>query len=186
MVRVTIFLWSSGRFQQEDVYQGDGRNLYAYCGNNPVVYDDLSGYAKKACPPQGEISEGVDKSGRDSRGRMDLAGKTHPVSGVKFDSNGFPIFESKYNTKLDPQDYLKSRGTHFDRASKALYNDIMNDSNLRSQFTEAEIAIFKEGGVPKAYTWHHHQDEGVMQLVDRKIHRQTGHTGGFSIWGPGN
>lgn len=62
MVRVTIFLWSSGRFQQEDVYQGDGRNLYAYCGNNPVVYDDLSGYAKKACPPQGEISEGVDKT----------------------------------------------------------------------------------------------------------------------------
>lgn len=117
---------------------------------------------------------------------MDLAGKTHPVSGVKFDSNGFPIFESKYNTKLDPQDYLKSRGTHFDRASKALYNDIMNDSNLRSKFTEAEIAIFKEGGVPKAYTWHHHQDEGVMQLVDRKIHRQTGYTDGFSIWGPEN
>ena len=126
------------------------------------------------------------ESGTSSIGRMDLAGKTHPVSGVKFDSNGFPIFESKYNTKLDPQDYLKSRGTHFDRASKALHNDIMNDSNLRSKFTEAEIAIFKEGGVPKAYTWHHHQDEGVMQLVDRKIHRQTGHTGGFSIWGPGN
>lgn len=126
------------------------------------------------------------ESGTSSIGRMDLAGKTHPVSGVKFDSNGFPIFEQKYNTKLDPQDYLKSRGTHFDRASKALYNDIMNDSNLRSKFTEAEIAIFKEGGVPKAYTWHHHQDEGVMQLVDRKIHRQTGHTGGFSIWGPEN
>lgn len=117
---------------------------------------------------------------------MDLAGKTHPVSGVKFDSNGFPIFDSKYNTTLAPQDYMKSRSTHFDRASKALYKDIMNDSNLRSKFTEAEIAIFKDGGVPKAYTWHHHQDAGVMQLVDRKTHRQTGHTGGFSIWGPGN
>lgn len=56
---------------------------------------------------------------------------------------GRPIFESKYNTKLDPQDYLKSRGTHFDRASKALHNDIMNDSNLRSKFTEAEIAYLK-------------------------------------------
>lgn len=31
-----------------------------------MVYDDLSGYAKKACPPQGEISEGVDESGRPS------------------------------------------------------------------------------------------------------------------------
>ncbi len=34
-----------GRFMQEDVYQGDGLNLYAYCGNNPVVYYDPSGYA---------------------------------------------------------------------------------------------------------------------------------------------
>lgn len=33
-----------GRFMQEDVYQGDGLNLYAYCGNNPVVYFDPSGF----------------------------------------------------------------------------------------------------------------------------------------------
>ena len=129
---------------------------------------------------------GAEKSSSSSIGRMDLAGKTHPVSGVKFDSNGFPIFESIYSTRLEPQDYMKSRSTHFDRASKALYSDIMNDSNLRSKFAEEEIAIFKEGGIPKVYTWHHHQDEGVMQLVDRKIHRQTGHIGGFGIWGSGN
>ncbi|WP_315069719.1 RHS repeat-associated core domain-containing protein [uncultured Clostridium sp.] len=34
-----------GRFTQEDVYRGDGLNLYAYCGNNPVGYYDPSGYA---------------------------------------------------------------------------------------------------------------------------------------------
>ena len=41
-----------GRFMQEDVYQGDGLNLYAYCENNPVVYNDPSGYQKKVglCP----------------------------------------------------------------------------------------------------------------------------------------
>ncbi|MCI9602342.1 MAG: hypothetical protein HFI17_17930, partial [Lachnospiraceae bacterium] len=33
-----------GRFLQEDVCQGDGLNLYAYCRNNPVVYYDPSGY----------------------------------------------------------------------------------------------------------------------------------------------
>ena len=53
----------AGRFMQEDVYQGDGLNLYAYCGNNPVVYYDPSGYERKACPPQGKISESVDGSG---------------------------------------------------------------------------------------------------------------------------
>ena len=33
-----------GRFTQEDVYRGDGLNLYAYCQNNPVMYYDPSGY----------------------------------------------------------------------------------------------------------------------------------------------
>jgi RHS repeat-associated protein len=34
------------RFTQEDVYRGDGLNLYAYCSNNPVGYYDPSGYEK--------------------------------------------------------------------------------------------------------------------------------------------
>lgn len=43
-----------GRFLQEDVYRGDGLNLYAYCGNNPVVYYDPSGYGKKeVCKEEG-------------------------------------------------------------------------------------------------------------------------------------
>ncbi|MDE5823609.1 MAG: hypothetical protein K2H91_02845, partial [Lachnospiraceae bacterium] len=31
------------RFTQEDTYRGDGLNLYAYCENNPVYYEDPSG-----------------------------------------------------------------------------------------------------------------------------------------------
>lgn len=37
-----------GRFSQEDVYQGDGLNLYAYCHNDPVVYFDPSGFSTYA------------------------------------------------------------------------------------------------------------------------------------------
>ncbi|WP_443029620.1 HNH endonuclease [Spirillospora sp. NBC_01491] len=32
---------------------------------------------------------------------------------------------------------------------------------------------------PAGYTWHYHQDRGLMQLIQRQIHGDTGHTGGF-------
>ena len=45
-----------GRFMQEDVYQGDGLNLYAYCQNNPIMYYDPSGYD---CGELGKTNEGL-------------------------------------------------------------------------------------------------------------------------------
>ena len=133
-----------------------------------------------------DLTNNAYKGAGNPTGRMNMAGKTHPVSGVEFDASGFPKFKSEYNMNLEPVDYLKSRGTHFDRASKSLYNEIQGNSELASKFTQNEIDIFKEGGVPKRFTWHHNEEPGLMQLVDRGIHRQTGHDGGFSIWGPGN
>ena len=54
-----------GRFVQEDVYRGDGLNLYAYCRNNPVVYYDPSGYDSQY-PCKEETSAG--ESGRGESG----------------------------------------------------------------------------------------------------------------------
>ena len=55
-----------GRFMQEDVYQGDGLNLYAYCENNPVVYYDSSGYTTQAaqptCPPTSNVANGNEEN----------------------------------------------------------------------------------------------------------------------------
>ena len=44
-LRARYYNSALGRFMQEDVYQGDGLNLYAYCRNNPVMYYDPSGYS---------------------------------------------------------------------------------------------------------------------------------------------
>ena len=43
-LRARFYNPSIGRFTQEDIYRGDGLNLYAYCANNPVMYYDPSGY----------------------------------------------------------------------------------------------------------------------------------------------
>ncbi len=55
-----------GRFLQEDVYQGDGLNLYAYCRNNPVVYYDPSGYNKISCSSD-KIDDGSGKKNTDNK-----------------------------------------------------------------------------------------------------------------------
>ncbi|WP_353962707.1 HNH endonuclease [Streptomyces sp. NBC_00572] len=47
-------------------------------------------------------------------------------------------------------------------------------------------AADKAAGITAAYrkgtwTWHHHQNCGLMQLVNMSIHSRINHTGGFSI-----
>ena len=39
-----------GRFTQEDVYRGDGLNLYVYVMNNPLLWVDPSGFLKDRLP----------------------------------------------------------------------------------------------------------------------------------------
>ncbi len=54
-----------GRFLQEDVYQGDGLNLYAYCRNNPVVYWDPSGY-KEVSNASSEVMDIMQRTTRNT------------------------------------------------------------------------------------------------------------------------
>ena len=71
--------------------------------------------------------------------------------------------------------------------SDHLYNGGINDVNINptgnraKDFSAANKAAGYES-TPKGYTWHHHQDNGRMQLVESEVHRKTGHTGGFSLW----
>ena len=44
-LRARYYNSAIGRFVQEDLYRGDGLNLYAYCANNPVIYYDPMGEA---------------------------------------------------------------------------------------------------------------------------------------------
>jgi len=92
-----------------------------------------------------------------------LAGSLHPKTKVPFNKNGFPDFSA----------HLYSKGK----------NDILINLS-RNRVVDEKLANQAAGYIktPKGYTWHHHQEIGRMQLVKSKIHRKTGHTGGFSLF----
>ena len=114
-----------------------------------------------------------------------MANQIHGVTKVHFDSKGFPIFKSKYKVKLKIIDYRKPRKYHFLICNRKLYKDILANPKLRQKLnlSKNDVKALAVGETPKHYVWHHHQNLGVLQLVDRDIHEKTFHKGGFSIWG---
>ena len=62
-----------GRFTQEDTYYGDGLNLYAYCRNLPIGYEDPSGHWRTICDKKynhlKKEHEGIDPSKLDEKAR---------------------------------------------------------------------------------------------------------------------
>lgn len=125
----------------------------------------------------------VDYGIRIKKGIPGMVGKKHQRTSIYFDKDGFPKFKAIATVKLSRKFYNKTRETHFYQASKMLYERIQKDKKLASKFTKKEIQTFKQGDTPSKYTWHHHQNRGVLQLVDREVHANVNHRGGFSIWG---
>ncbi len=92
-----------------------------------------------------------------------LAGGHHPVTGVPFDADGFPVFDS--------------------HAKKTVH---LPDGQSGVRATDEAFANQMAGysTTPSGFTWHHHQDGATMQLVDGAIHQRTGHTGGVGLLPP--
>ena len=88
-----------GRFMQEDVYQGDGLNLYAYCANNPVIYYDPSGYSKASNGTTG--CPGIAGFGGDGGGDEE---NSKPYSHL---SDGSTVGEGKNFTAAQKQKILE-------------------------------------------------------------------------------
>lgn len=112
-----------------------------------------------------------------------MANKTHQKTKVRFDSKGFPKFKAYYTVKLQKRDYRKTREQHFYIANKKIYKNILSSYRLKAKFSKKEIKEFSLGQTPSKYTWHHHQDAGILELVEYDVHSKTSHIGGYSIWG---
>ena len=111
------------------------------------------------------------------------AGKTHSKTKVKFDEKGFPKFKSYSTIKLRRRYWRETRERHFYMANKILYNETQKDARKRKKFTSRQIQELANGITPSGFVWHHHQDAGVLQLVEEKAHSKTYHIGGYTIWG---
>ena len=66
-----------------------------------------------------------------------------------------------------------------------MQQQITSNKSVAKKFTEGQIQQINNGILPEEFVWHHSEDEGVLQLVDRAIHEKIGHTGGMSLWGAG-
>ena len=126
-----------GRFTQEDVYRGDGLNLYAYCGNNPVMYVDPSEYSEQC----GTGSESGKKTIKSTLGNeIDVTPSSKHTSVNK---NPGPYGEANTSVDiLDAEGNIKTR-RWYDSDGKA-YRDVdMSDHGNPKEHPE----------VPHEHTW---------------------------------
>lgn len=126
-----------------------------------------------------------------------LEGDRHPVTGVPFERdyiiyNGekiegvFPEFESIKDCQLPESLYEARDRDQFAYANQELKEAVENDPELASKFSPEQLEQIKNGDRPDGYVWHHHQEPGKLQLIDRDTHDKTGHTGGKLVWGGGS
>jgi hypothetical protein len=133
----------------------------------------------------------------DSKTPNELGGFTYTKDGVsiKYDANGFPVFNSKADIYLDPK-HIKTGNSadHFRASNEALGAALKADPSLAGKLglTENQVRHLTKSppsaDPPPGFTWHHHQDSGRMQLVSSSehFHFPGGHTGGMALWGGGH
>ena len=123
-----------GRFTQEDVYRGDGLNLYAYCGNNPVMYVDPSGYYKATDEVFDESSVGKNSRSQDLKAAMisDMTGM--PYSDAKGVATGSYQAQHIIPKEHRKHPVIQATGYQVDHAENGIFaiNRVYEDPNVLS------------------------------------------------------
>lgn len=170
-----------GRFVQEDVYCGDGLNLYAYCKNNPVVYYDPSGYGEEKCD---KVGGNDSKSGSSSL--QDIANKAAQEYNAKYNPYERAISKGYTDVKKTANGGVSFQGSEYmyyhngQEARKV----IQATGNRNNDFKMANQAM-RLLETPDGYVWHHLDDYNVekntitMELVMDEAHNASKpHSGG--------
>ena len=120
---------------------------------------------------------------------MKYAGKNHEVTGVPFTKDGYPIFDNYAKVEVRiTGDLAHMKSTEHQKLATIELRKLINSGKIdKNMFTADELVKINKGvaKISDAYTWHHHQDVGRMQLVSYELHKKSGHNGGNTIWGSG-
>jgi hypothetical protein len=123
----------------------------------------------------------------------ELAGESHPKTGVHFDKYGFPVFRHYIMLVMPEDDILDPKSEHeslfnVDLAQNRLHKgselEVLFRKKYKDKFDEVVRNMMK-GKNPPGMVWHYYEQFRMMQLVDAKEHEQTEHTCGYDIWGAG-
>ena len=118
---------------------------------------------------RGNIPDGSKwiKKGGSARYHTD-GGITYTTKGgtsVRYGSDGFPDFSP-----------------HMYRGSDGLGSVRINYTGSRTGDFAAANKAAGFADTPAGYTWHHHQDVGLMQLIQTSVHKRFSHSGGVSVY----
>lgn len=116
---------------------------------------------------------------------IQLAGQRHPVTGIVFDTRGYPIFDdvARFDTRITSEMFWKtSADTHKRTATGQLRQAIDQGQIDRGLFNSNQLkAIYQGEREIPGFRWHHHQNLGRMQLVPASVHEGTLHLGGLGL-----
>ena len=133
-LRARFYNPTIGRFTQEDVYRGDGLNLYDYCDSNPVIYFDPSGFATDREKNMGGTPKMTkSKTGKQvlqntyDMGNLDISGISDPkIKAARNQQNDF------LNTKIDAKTKSEIK-FYSEKLDKQMYGTTNKDKVLHRE-----------------------------------------------------
>ena len=168
-----------GRFTQEDVYRGDGLNLYAYCGNNPVMYVDPSGYAEVYDPTTNLYPPRTDYAQEECRIVVEAANsvkkksdRSNPVISIFTHQNGtVSVGFSGENGTANTEKFAKKLQDKLDTYTPGKYNVAgTTDKTLMNMLSNGVPEGGNKLGVcaePKAATAAHYNQSPITGMDTR-------------------
>lgn len=67
-------------------------------------------------------------------------------------------------------------------SNRAAADGAVTDLSSRGYQVRARHSGLTENAGKHGLVWHHHQDTGRMQLINKEVHNVVRHTGGYAIW----